>query len=239
MVTYLTSKNWLFTMDSEIHEKLLELGLSDYEARAYLALMRKCAGTMREISKESGVPYQKIYQVCELLEEKGLVKLIHGRPKRVKLVDPEISLKAYRERLVDKIDKSILSITSSWKNNRNKEIDRSIHVRGERAVVKLVKKLVEGSRKLNVIYDKPPEWLVKALEKYRGELTLVTTEPVPTIKGNVKRVPTLSSRFMILDDSLAVTFSEDDGEVEIILDSCKGCLYQVKEHFNLLTSMSE
>lgn len=226
-------------MVSELHERLLEIGFSDYEARAFIALMRRCSGTMREISRESGVPYQKIYHVCELLEEKGLVKLIHGRPKRVKLVDPELSLKIYREKLVDRVDKSISFVMNSWKEDRKQDVDRSIHVRGERAVIKTIRRLMEGSKKLNIAYDRPPEWLVKMLEKYPGELTIVSTSPINLLKGNLKLVKSLSSRFLIFDDSLAVTFSEDEGELEIILDSCRGCLYQVKEHFDLLTYNSE
>ncbi len=77
------------------------------------------------------------------------------------------------------------------------------------------------------------------LERYHGELTFISTTPVSSIKGKVKVVRGLSSKFMIFDDSLAATFSEDEGEMEVILDSCKGCLYQVREHFSLLTSMSE
>ncbi|WP_252896647.1 TrmB family transcriptional regulator [Metallosphaera hakonensis] len=128
-------------MDSEIRESLLKLGLSDYEAKTMLALMRKCSGTMREISRESGIPYQKIYQVCEGLEEKGLVKVIHGRPKRVKLIDPETSLRIYREKLVENIDRYISVVMRSWKEVKSKEADRSVHVRGNRAVMRLIKKI--------------------------------------------------------------------------------------------------
>ena len=47
------------------------LGLTGYEIRVYLSLLDTGSMTAADISKKSGVPYSKIYEVLNSLEEKG------------------------------------------------------------------------------------------------------------------------------------------------------------------------
>ncbi|MEB3851594.1 MAG: hypothetical protein LRS49_03290 [Desulfurococcales archaeon] len=57
----------------ELEAKLrLHLGLSGYEARAYLALLRLGRAQAREVAEESGVPQQRIYDVLRRLARRGL-----------------------------------------------------------------------------------------------------------------------------------------------------------------------
>ena len=52
-------------------EKLIELGFSEYEAKAYLALLTKSPVTGYELSKLSGVPRSMIYEVLGKLTGRG------------------------------------------------------------------------------------------------------------------------------------------------------------------------
>lgn len=54
-------------------EDLMELGYSEYEARVYLALLKKPEVSGYEVSKQSGVPRSKVYEVLEGLEAEGVV----------------------------------------------------------------------------------------------------------------------------------------------------------------------
>ncbi len=54
-------------------EDLMQLGYSEYEARVYLALLRKPEVSGYEVSKQSGVPRSKVYEVLEGLEAEGVV----------------------------------------------------------------------------------------------------------------------------------------------------------------------
>jgi sugar-specific transcriptional regulator TrmB len=49
------------------------LGLSGYEARVYLALLRLGRAQPREVAREAGVPQQRVYDVLRSLEWRGLV----------------------------------------------------------------------------------------------------------------------------------------------------------------------
>jgi hypothetical protein len=61
---------------------------------------------------------------------------------------------------------------------------------------------------------------------FNGKLTCKEIDLPNVLIRNVK------SRFVIFDDSLLVTFNSED---EAIVDSCRGCVIQADEHFELLT----
>ena len=63
-------------------EALRALGLTDYQARAYLALVRHGELDARTLSALSGIPYSKIYNVLEELRQAGWISTRPGRPKK-------------------------------------------------------------------------------------------------------------------------------------------------------------
>jgi sugar-specific transcriptional regulator TrmB len=58
-------------MDSDPVDKLVELGFSEYEAKAYVALLRESPVTGYQLSKISGVPRSMIYEVLGKLTARG------------------------------------------------------------------------------------------------------------------------------------------------------------------------
>ena len=67
---------------------LKSLGLSDYEEKAYTALVKLGKSKASQISKESGVSYGRIYEVLGSLDRKGLVKTVPERTKMFVPADP-------------------------------------------------------------------------------------------------------------------------------------------------------
>ncbi|WP_439027855.1 TrmB family transcriptional regulator [Haloarchaeobius sp. DT45] len=61
---------------------LTNLGLTEYSARTYVGLLRLGTGTAREVSNISDVPRTKVYEEIERLEDRGLVDVQNGTPKR-------------------------------------------------------------------------------------------------------------------------------------------------------------
>ena len=70
------------SISEETTRALQDLGLTEYEARAYATLLQKGAMTAREASEISLVPYSKIYEVLGSLERKGWIETESGRPSR-------------------------------------------------------------------------------------------------------------------------------------------------------------
>lgn len=85
-------------MDSTLkHWQLTEIGLSKYEACAYLALLGHDDSTAVEIADRAGVPRQRIYDVLLSLRDKNLVEIRDGRPARHTARPPAVALPALLE----------------------------------------------------------------------------------------------------------------------------------------------
>ncbi len=62
-------------MKEELLNKLQKLGLNLYEAKAYASLLKVGTANAYKISKESGIPRARIYDVLESLTKRGLAML--------------------------------------------------------------------------------------------------------------------------------------------------------------------
>ncbi len=87
---------------------LREMGLNAYEVDAYIALLEGGQMTAMEISRETHVPYSKIYEVLNSLKEKGWIKSSESRPFKYYPVPPLEATAFTKLRLEDKYQ--------SWEN---------------------------------------------------------------------------------------------------------------------------
>ncbi|MFC6719216.1 TrmB family transcriptional regulator [Natrialbaceae archaeon GCM10025810] len=72
---------------------LRDLGLSEYEARAYRALLNTGPTTAKELSRASDVPMGRIYDVLNSIEQYNLVRSqTASRPKKYVAVEPSTAL---------------------------------------------------------------------------------------------------------------------------------------------------
>jgi len=88
---------------------LRDLGLSEYESRAYRSLLQTGPTTAKELSRTSDVPMGRIYDVLNSLETHDLIRSqTASRPKKYVAVEPETALdrllESKREELEEKID---------------------------------------------------------------------------------------------------------------------------------------
>lgn len=91
---------------SALLDRLREIGLGDYEAKLYLALVKRHPASGYELARSSGVPSSKVYEVLGRLQEKDLVFVTDGggRAKRYVPVDPEEFIDRYRTRVTRALD---------------------------------------------------------------------------------------------------------------------------------------
>ncbi|MGD8506977.1 MAG: helix-turn-helix domain-containing protein [Candidatus Bathyarchaeota archaeon] len=111
-------------LSGEAKEVLRELGLTQYETRAYLALLGKGALTASQISEYAEVPYSKVYEVLASLEKKGWTKAERGRPSKYYPKSPSGALEAAKLRLDD--------MTKSWERTILSELQPLYERRGIR-----------------------------------------------------------------------------------------------------------
>jgi sugar-specific transcriptional regulator TrmB len=65
------------TLKSDPIDKLVRLGFSEYEAKAYIALLKENPATGYQISKVSGVPRSMVYEVLGKLTARGAAMTLH------------------------------------------------------------------------------------------------------------------------------------------------------------------
>lgn len=184
--------------DAQISDFLMELGLTEYEAKTLGSLFTLRESEAPEVSRVAQVPKTRVYDVLERLVKKGLIIEIYGRPKKYKIIEPSsvfnellnrkrMELKTLeakaseldsklvtengfssRERVMKVKDKSdfdrILSQEISKAKNSvfgfsDIENEHSLvgsavkNALGNQVEVKLISKIVEGSKKLAQDYS--------------------------------------------------------------------------------------
>lgn len=76
---------------------LAELGLTEYEARCFVALTKISTGTAKEISQVSDIPRSRVYDTIERLERKGLVDVQQSDPREYRATEIETACRRIRE----------------------------------------------------------------------------------------------------------------------------------------------
>lgn len=115
-------------LDEERLERMQEYGLTEYEARTYMALQELEVATARDIANLSRVPRTKIYSVLDDLHEKQLAEIIPERPKKYEVVP----FKDYLERFEEKYEQKLERIQED-KEELTKPPERSPNGMGEKA----------------------------------------------------------------------------------------------------------
>ncbi|WP_117591393.1 TrmB family transcriptional regulator [Haloprofundus halophilus] len=87
--------------ERDVEEALERLGLSNYEARVFVALHRLGTGTAKDVHDLAGVPRSQVYGAAEDLEARGLVELQQSTPKRYR----PVSLEAAKELLTVRLER--------------------------------------------------------------------------------------------------------------------------------------
>ncbi len=73
-------------------DRLVRLGLTTYEARAYAALVRRDSFTAAQVARQAGLPRQRIYDVLGSLVEKGLASARPGGVVKYAAIAPDLAI---------------------------------------------------------------------------------------------------------------------------------------------------
>jgi len=96
---------------------LVKLGFSEYEAKAYVALLRKNPVTGYELSKQSGIPRSMIYEVLGKLTTRGAALTLYrdGATKYAPVPAVEFldQLSREHEAVVNSVKNALAALTSS------------------------------------------------------------------------------------------------------------------------------
>lgn len=98
--------------DQRLIQDLTRLGLTTYEARAYVGLLGRGSFTAAQVARESELPRQRIYDVLGTLVEKGLASTRPGTTVKYVALSPKLAI----ERLVAVQRSELQSLERSAEN---------------------------------------------------------------------------------------------------------------------------
>ena len=94
-------------MVSETTKRALkDFGLTEYEVKAYIALVESGPMPASQLSTTAMIPYSKIYEILGNLERKGWVESEQGRPSKYFPKPPSTALESSRVRMENTLKSS-------------------------------------------------------------------------------------------------------------------------------------
>ena len=97
-------------------EELRQMGLTEYEAKVYSALLCMRTATGGRIAEESEVPHGKAYASLHSLAGKGLITIVPVEPKLFKLVDPKAGMRRLVKRKAEALEEAEARFLDSVKH---------------------------------------------------------------------------------------------------------------------------
>ncbi|MGZ4339081.1 MAG: TrmB family transcriptional regulator [Gaiellaceae bacterium] len=146
-------------------DQLVELGLTTYEAKAYLALVRRDSSAAADVARLARIPRQRIYDVLATLVEKGLASQRPGPPTKYSAVSPEFAIErlmlARREELdgLERTSREMIELLAPAFAAGQKERDPLDYIevlRDRAAINERFGELQEGIQDEILVFTKPP-----------------------------------------------------------------------------------
>jgi len=159
-------------VSEDAKKALREIGLTEYELKAYLSLIERGVMTASELSQHSGVPYSKIYEVLNSLERKGWIEVEHGRPSKYYPKSPIEALEATKIQIEDKIKnwerKVIEELQPIYERREIREKPDIWILRGEYSIMAKIQEMIEkASSELMIAI---PSFAKNLVERYAQQI---------------------------------------------------------------------
>jgi sugar-specific transcriptional regulator TrmB len=95
-------------MENRLVDILEEIGLTQYQSRAYIASVSLGRTGFSNLSDESDIPQQRIYDVVDDLEALGLVEIHEGSGgKEAVAVPPSVGLEELKQQRIDRYESNV------------------------------------------------------------------------------------------------------------------------------------
>ena len=182
-------------ISGRVDRSLRDIGLTEYESLAYLALVKSGELTAGKISELTSIPYSKVYSVLDSLDRKGWIEVKGGRPRLYYPKSPVEALMAEQLKQENKFEqiKELLieELLPLYEQRGVKEKPEIWIIRGSENIASNIREIIaKVKRELMVALPEVPEELPPMvfpyLELLRDRkvdiLLLTTTDLVSTLK---------------------------------------------------------
>lgn len=155
-------------MNQLLFDKLQKLGLNLYEAKAYASLLQIGTTNAYKVSKESGIPRARIYDVLETLTKRGLA-MVEESSENARLYTP-VPSNVFLEKTKKEWENDFEDITIALRElemEANKQDIYVFTVKGKENIISYCRQLLkEASRYVMIsMWNEMYELLLPELEK--------------------------------------------------------------------------
>lgn len=172
--------------------EMMEIGLSEYEAKAYLSLLRENPATAYEIGKSSGIPTSKIYEILKKLAEKGVISAIEDeRVKKYVPIEPDEFLSKHKNRT----EMIIYSLKDELSNIKGKtELSYIWNITEYDYLIDKARRMIEGASKTILVSTWKDEFAligdkIKDALKRRVKVAVIHFGPSDSKLGQIYQHP--------------------------------------------------
>ncbi len=128
-------------------ESLRDLGLTEYEAKVYTALVKIRSGTASDIHLVSGIPRSAVYGALNRLEEWGIVEVQSSKPMRYRAVPPEIALEKLKDRFVAESENALVTLEEIYQTQKMEAQEEAIWaINGVKNVSDKIIEMIRGAQ---------------------------------------------------------------------------------------------
>ncbi len=128
---------------ADLVEKLKDIGFNTYEAKVYIALLKKYPATGYEVSKLANIPQSRTYDTLKVLEEKKVVVSTNAKPVSYTPVKPRQILNSYKKKMdstVNYLEKHLPEV----KDDYNEPV---ITINGRQNIQNKIKEVIKNAKR--------------------------------------------------------------------------------------------
>ena len=168
-------------MDENI-STLKGIGLTMYEAQAYVTLTSLIQATADEVSKSSGIPRSKIYDVLKKLSEKDFIEIEDGRPLTYVVKSPVEVLSREKEKIDSQIEDAITRLTNIYENGMSQVQAPIWRIYGVEKIINQELEIIQRAKntinmRIGFLFEGEGEALIKAFKKRRSLKVNILASP--------------------------------------------------------------
>ncbi|WP_461863548.1 HTH-type sugar sensing transcriptional regulator TrmBL1 [Thermococcus sp.] len=174
--------------EEEIVEKLQKLGLTKYESLAYITLLKLGPSKATDVTKESGIPHTRVYDVLSSLHRKGFVDVMHGTPRLYKPVNPEVVLEKLKEEFINDINELKKAFLELYRSVHGEDLPEIWTIHGFENTLERAEYIIRTA-KYEVLINTPFEflWLLREEIRKRRDIIFVIISNFDEVPEWLKR----------------------------------------------------
>jgi len=223
--------------DGELVGQLTRLGLTSYEAKAYLSLIKRDSYTAAQVARQAALPRQRIYDVLGTLVQKGLAVARPGTVVKYSATPPEVAInlliQSHRQELAE-MERGARSMVETLQPSfeagqaHTDPLEYIEVLRDRRAINERFAELQSSVKREILVFTKPP-YATPPQENVEGLAVTLTHEARsiyefgvfddPAVSEGVRRfleagedmrfVPELPLKLVIIDETIVMFGMED------------------------------